>query len=56
MIPQLKEHPLFYNGWLIRRDKESNNLSAEMLSTGEFINPLYSSWGQLKLVIDAIKE
>lgn len=52
-----QKHPLMYKGWLIRHGSELNKskLCAHNLKTDVFINPLYSTWEQLKTVIDATK-
>ena len=48
-----KKYPLMYKGYLI---KESNGkLSAELLSNGIYLHPLYNSWDKLKLIIDNLK-
>jgi hypothetical protein len=50
--------PLMYKGWLIRTKQtpfQGKKLCAHNLFTGQFINPLYNTWDDLKAVIDAIK-
>ncbi len=46
------KHPLMYKGYLIRRRGHNNKLCAYSWATDYFINPLYNTWEQLKLVID----
>lgn len=52
-----EKSPLMYNGWEIRRKKlAGNKYCAYNYRTNIFINPIYKTWEQLKLVIDAIKD
>lgn len=43
-----------YNGYIIKRCG-NGKLSAYSYRTDYFINPLYSKWEQLKLIIDNLK-
>lgn len=49
------KHPLMYKGYIIRRHRYNDKLCAYSYATDVFINPLYDTWEQLKLIIDALK-
>lgn len=49
-----KKHPILYNGYFIKRCS-NGNLSAYNFRTDVFLNPLYNTWDQLKLIIDNLK-
>ena len=51
-----KEHPLMYKGYIIRRHVHNSKLCAKSWATGYFINPLYETWEQLKLIIDGLED
>ena len=53
------KHPLMYKGYIIKKvigPDGKTRLSGYSFKTDYFINPLYETWEQLKLVIDALKE
>lgn len=54
----INEHPVMYKGFIIRKGKSNVNLKsndclcAYSYANDIFINPLYKTWKDLKLVID----
>jgi hypothetical protein len=48
------QHPLMYKGYLIKQEGE--RLSAENLSNGHKLQPLFKSFDTLKIIIDKLKE
>ena len=52
------KHPLMYKGYIIKKvvcPDGKTRLSGYNFKTDYFINPLYETWEQLKLVIDGLK-
>ena len=49
------KHPLIYFGWIIRKGA-NGKLQAYHAKSDTFLNPLYSTWEGLKLVIDGMKD
>ena len=50
-----KTHPVMYKGYLIHICPTNDKLCAYSWATDYFINPLYDTWEQLKLIIDNLK-
>jgi len=54
MTTEKEKHPLMYKGYLIKQEGEM--LSAENLSTGHKLNPIFKRWEAMKVIIDKLKE
>ena len=51
-------YPLMYKGWIINHRNMpfgEKKFCAYRYTTDTFLNPLYNTWEQLKLIIDNIK-
>ena len=51
---QRNSTPLLYKGFLIKQDKENNKYYGHRLSDNIYLNAIYNTWPQLKIIIDAI--